>query len=236
MSDYVLAWDLETIPDLEAVGRVNDLEPGDEEGAKDILGEKFPKHPFHKIVCIGAIIAERTANGWEITSRGAPHSGQRSEAELIRSFVRRIGELQPTLVTFNGNGFDLPVLRYRALVHRISAPGLMAMPYFNRYSAQSVDLCDVLASYGSAKATLNEISRTLGFSGKASGIDGSNVAKLHAEGRVEEISAYCLEDVTNTYRIWLAHELFCGRLTEEQYRQSDGLVTGSQTSIGVEPT
>lgn len=223
MSSYVLVWDLETVPDLDAVGRVHDLEDGDFDGAREILGGKFPKHPFHKIICIGAIIAKRSERGWEIVSKGAPHAGERPEKELIRSFVNRIAELQPTLVTFNGSGFDLPVLRYRAIVHRISAPGLAALPYFNRYSQQSVDLCDVLASYGTARATLHEISKTLGFPGKASGIDGSDVAGLYAEGRIEEISAYCLEDVNNTYRMWLAHELFCGRLTEDQYKASDAL-------------
>jgi predicted PolB exonuclease-like 3'-5' exonuclease len=222
MSDYVLVWDLETIPDLEAVGRVHDLKLGDEQSARDILGDKFPKHPFHKIVCIGAIIARIEQKGWRIISRGAPHVGERTEGQLIESFVGRIAELQPTLVTFNGNGFDLPVLRYRAMVHRISAPGLIALPYFNRYSTQSVDLCDVLASYGTGKATLHEISRTLGFAGKASGIDGSNVATLYADGRIQEIADYCIEDVTNTYRIWLTHELFCGRLTPEQYQYSEG--------------
>jgi predicted PolB exonuclease-like 3'-5' exonuclease len=86
---------------------------------------------------------------------------------------------------------------------------------------QAHDLCDVLASFGNARATLHEISRVLGFAGKASGIDGSDVAQRFADGKIEEISKYCLEDVINTYRIWLAHELFCGRLTEEQYKLSD---------------
>ena len=107
MSDHVLVWDLETVPDLEAVARVNDLAPGDEQGAREILGDKFPKHPFHKIVCIGAVIAQRVPAGWKVISKGAPHIGQRSEAGLIEAFVNRIEELQPTLVTFNGNGFDL---------------------------------------------------------------------------------------------------------------------------------
>ncbi len=227
MSEYVLVWDLETVPDLEAVGRVHDLEADDAQGARDILGEKFPKHLFHKIVCIGAVIAQRDGMGWRVMSRGAPHVGERSEGQLIESFVGRIAELQPTLVTFNGNGFDLPVLRYRAMVHRIAAPGLMSLPYFNRYSTQSVDLCDVLASYGTAKATLHEISRTLGFAGKASGIDGSNVATLYSEGRIQEIADYCVEDVTNTYRIWLAHERFCGRLSVEQYDYSDGIASAA---------
>jgi 3'-5' exonuclease len=66
-------------------------------------------------------------------------------------------------VTFNGNSFDLPVLRYRALVNRIAAPGLSMRPYFNRYTEDAIDLCDVLSAFSSqGKATLNEICRTLG--------------------------------------------------------------------------
>jgi predicted PolB exonuclease-like 3'-5' exonuclease len=224
VGQYVLIWDLETVPDLEAVRRVHDTPDISDEEAVELLGGKFPKHPFHKIVCIGAIIAERIESSWKVISKGAPHIGDRTEMELIAGFVDRIAQLQPTLVTFNGNSFDLPVLRYRALAHRVSAPGLMSLPYFNRYSSQSVDLCDVLASYGTAKATLHEISRTLGFRGKGSGIDGSDVAEYFRAGRLREIADYCIEDVVNTYRIWLAHELFCGRLTAEEYTFSDAAV------------
>jgi len=48
--------------------------------------------------------------------------GERSEKELITSFVNRIAELNPQLVTFNGTSFDLPVLRYRAMMHAVAAP------------------------------------------------------------------------------------------------------------------
>jgi predicted PolB exonuclease-like 3'-5' exonuclease len=69
----------------------------------------------------------------------------------------------------------------------------------------------------------------MGFAGKASGINGSDVAQLFADGKIDEISKYCLEDVINTYRIWLAHELFCGRLTQEQHKLSDeGALQGAQ--------
>jgi predicted PolB exonuclease-like 3'-5' exonuclease len=163
--------------------------------------------------------------GWQVLSKGAPHCGSRTEADLIEAFGNRIGEYQPRLVTFNGNSFDLPVLRYRALVHRVSCPGLSTLPYFHRYSQEAVDMCDVLSSYGKAKATLHEISRVMGLAGKASGIDGSDVAELFEQGRMDEISAYCLEDVVNTYRIWLAHELFCGRISKQQYTLSDEAVS-----------
>jgi hypothetical protein len=68
--------------------------------------------------------------------------GERTEKELITAFCDKIAELRPQLVTFNGNSFDLPVLRYRAMVHGVSAPGLSARPYFHRYSEDAIDLCD----------------------------------------------------------------------------------------------
>jgi hypothetical protein len=66
------------------------------------------------------------------------------------------------LVTFNGNTFDLPVLRYRAMIHAVAAPGLTARPYFNRYTEDALDLCDVLSSFAPhTKASLNELSRIM---------------------------------------------------------------------------
>jgi Predicted 3'-5' exonuclease related to the exonuclease domain of PolB len=58
---------------------------------------------------------------------GAPHVGERTEKELITAFCDKIAQLNPQLVAFNGNSFDLPVLRYRAMVHGVSAPGLSAL-------------------------------------------------------------------------------------------------------------
>jgi predicted PolB exonuclease-like 3'-5' exonuclease len=65
---------------------------------------------------------------------------------------REIAELTPQLVTFNGNTLDLPVLRYRAMIHGISAPGLATRPYFNRYTDDAVDLCDILSSFAATHA------------------------------------------------------------------------------------
>ena len=226
MDDYVIAWDLETVPDLAAVARIHGLPTTETEIIREVLGEKFPKHLFHSIVCIGALIARRATipGPWEVVALGGPHIGERTEAELIAAFVARIAELQPRLVTFNGTRFDLPVLRYRAMLHRIAAPGLSSRPYFHRYTDDAVDLCDVLSSFGRAKATLHEISRMLGFAGKASGIDGGQVEQLVCEGRIAEVAAYCQEDVVNTYRIWLVHELFCGRLSAREYEASEEII------------
>ena len=158
---------------LPCVARVNGFDEADEAAAREALGEKFPKLIFHQIVCIGALIAERVEGVWIVRSLGAPSIAERTEAELIQSFVDRIAEFRPQLVTFNGSSFDLPVLRYRAMINRVAAPGLSLRPYFNRYTEDALDLCDALASFDQrAKTSLNDLCRALGFPGKPDDIDG----------------------------------------------------------------
>ncbi len=167
-------------------------------------------------------MAQRREEHWEVSAVGAPNIGERSEKEIISAFVNRIAELTPQLVTFNGSAFDLPVLRYRAMVRGVAAPGLALRPYFNRYTEDAIDLCDVLASFSPQnKASLHELCRVMGLPGKPEGIDGSEVEKCVRDGRIAEVSAYCETDVVNTYRVWLRYELFRGRLTESGLRASE---------------
>ena len=130
----VIVWDLETVPDLRGFAAANDLDGKTDDEIREAMGDKFPKHIYHSIACIGALIAHRDNDRWVIDALGAPHVGERTEKELIASFVDKIEELSPQLVTFNGHSFDLPVLRYRAMTHSIAALGLSARPYFNRYA------------------------------------------------------------------------------------------------------
>jgi predicted PolB exonuclease-like 3'-5' exonuclease len=162
---------------------------------------------------------------WEVSALGAPHVGERPEKALIASFVDRIAELYPQVVTFNGSSFDLPVLRYRATVHGVSAPSLSQRPYFNRYTEDAIDLC-VLSSFSfQGKATLHELCRVMGLPGKPDGISGADVERFYREGRIREIAEYCESDVVNTYRVWLRYELFCGRLSHAEFEVSEaGLV------------
>ncbi len=156
--ETVIVWDLETVPDLDGFATANGLIGKTNEEVRQAIGEKFPKHIYHSIVCIGALIAHSEKDHWAIDAVGAPHVGERSEKQLIADFTGRIGYLKPQLVTFNGNGFDLPVLRYRAMIHGVSAPGLSTRPYFNRYTDDGLDLCDALSSYSQqAKVTLHEL-------------------------------------------------------------------------------
>jgi predicted PolB exonuclease-like 3'-5' exonuclease len=144
----------------------------------------------------------------------------------------KIAELSPQLVTFNGNSFDLPVLRYRAIlryramVHGVSAPGLSTRPYFHRYTEDAIDLCDALSSFSpGGKATLHEVSRVIGLPGKPKGFDGGEVERYFHEGKIKEIADYCESDVVNTYRVWLRYELFRGALTQITFQTSERNLT-----------
>jgi predicted PolB exonuclease-like 3'-5' exonuclease len=218
----VIVWDIETVPDLKGYAAANGHEGRGDDEIRAAMGDKFPKHIYHSIVCIGALVAHQDAAHWTVDALGAPHVGERSEKALIAAFVDRIAELSPQLVTFNGSSFDLPVLRYRAMVHGVAAPGLSLRPYFNRYTEDAIDLCDVLSSFSfQGKASLHELCRVMGLPGKPDGIAGGDVEKFFRDGRVREIAEYCESDVVNTYRVWLRYELFRGRLSDEQFRASE---------------
>ena len=218
MTQNILVWDIESVPDLRRFALANELYTQSDPAIREKIGDKFPKHVFHSIICIGALVAHRDPDRWIVDAIGAPHIGERDEKELIQTFVDRIAELKPQLITFNGNSFDLPVLRYRAMIHEVAAPGLAMRPYFNRYSEDAVDLCDVLSSFSpNAKATLDEICRSMGLPGKPDDIDGSEVESYFLKGRIKEIADYCEVDVVNTYLLWLRHELFRGKLSKPEH-------------------
>src|ERR1039457_3488559 len=105
MSISVIIWDLETVPDLRGFAAANDLVGRADAEIREVLGNKFPKHIYHSILCIGALVAYREDDHWVVDALGAPYVGERTEKQLIAAFCDRIAELTPQLVTFNGNSF-----------------------------------------------------------------------------------------------------------------------------------
>ncbi len=224
MSDnLVLIFDLETIPDIHAYAAAAGLLGHPEETVRQQMGDKFPRQIFHRIACVGSLLAARGADGaWRPSDLEAPHLGEKPERELVQGFVDRIGTLKPRLVTFNGASFDLPVMRYRAMIHSIAAPGLARRAYFDRMGSDTVDLCDLLSSYDNHhRISLQQLARVLGLPGKPEGVDGGAVETMFREGRHADIANYCRSDVINTYRIWLRYELFRGALGEAEFATSE---------------
>jgi len=136
----VIVWDIETVPDIKSFAAANGHDGKSDDEIRVAMGDEFPKHIYHSMICIGALSAHEEDGRWAVDALGTLHVGERSEKALISSFVDRIAQLTPQLVTFNGASFDLPALRYRAMVHGIAAPGLSSRPYFNRYAEDAAQI------------------------------------------------------------------------------------------------
>jgi hypothetical protein len=67
----VIVWDLETVPDLPGFAVANDLFGQTDADVRAALGNKFPKHIYHTIVCIGALVAHREGDYWAVDALGA---------------------------------------------------------------------------------------------------------------------------------------------------------------------
>lgn len=227
----VLIFDIETIPDLASGRRLYDLEGLKDADVAKVMFHKrreetgdseFLRHPLHQVVAISVVL--RHADQLRVWSLGDANS---SEAEILRRFYEGVEKYTPTLVTWNGSGFDLPVLHYRSLLHGISAPRYWDTGehdrdfkwnnYLSRFHARHTDLMDVLSAYqGRATARLDDIALMLGQPGKL-GMDGSQVWDAYQAGKLAEIRNYCETDVLNTYLVYLRFELIRGNLDSKSY-------------------
>ncbi len=227
----VLVFDIETVPDVATGRRLYDLAGlGDREVAnvmfhkrRQVTGESefLPLH-LHRVVAISAVLA--TPQQVKVWSLGEADA---DEAEIIRRFFDGIERFTPVLVSWNGSGFDLPVLHYRALLHGIAAPRYWETGdedrdfrwnnYISRYHDRHTDLMDVLAAYQPrAAARLDEVAVMLGLPGKM-GLSGADVWERYLAGDIGGIRDYCETDVLNTYLVYLRFELIRGRLLAAEY-------------------
>ena len=223
-----LVFDIETVPDAE-LGRRLGFEGDDVQVAERMLaarseetGSSFLPLEQHRIVAISTAL--RSGDQLQVWSLGAADGG---EDDLVRRFFAGIEKLRPTLVSWNGTGFDLPVLHYRMLRHGIAAPAYWDTGerdrdfkwnnYLNRYHARHVDLMDVLSAYQArGRASLEHASLLLGLPGKL-GMGGEQVFEYWKAGRLADIRAYCETDVLNTYLVWLRFQLVRGQLTAAEH-------------------
>jgi predicted PolB exonuclease-like 3'-5' exonuclease len=227
----VLAFDIETVPDCAGIRRLYGLPESlpDAEVAEVAFqkrrthtGSDFLAPHLHRVVVISCVL--RDAEGLKIWSIGEPEA---SEGVALQRFFDGLEKLVPQLVSWNGGGFDLPVLSYRALAHGVQAAKFWDQgeddkdfrwnSYVSRYHARHLDLMDVLAMYQPRNnAPLDEVAQIAGLPGKI-GIGGAAVWPAYLEGRIGEIRAYCEADTVNTYLLWLRFQLLRGALSVEQH-------------------
>jgi 3'-5' exonuclease len=189
---------------------------------REVTGGEFLSLEQQRVVAISVVLRSRdTLKVWSLGEMAS------SEKELIERFYDGLDKYSPDLVSWNGSGFDLPVLHYRALKHGIVAPRYWETGdedqsfrwnnYLNRYHARHLDLMDVLSGYQSrARAGLDNVAVLLGLPGKL-GMHGEQVWECYQRGELAAIRDYCETDVINTYLIYLRFELIRGRLSAAQY-------------------
>lgn len=227
----VLVFDIETIPDLDGGRLIYDLQGLNDDDATSALfalrrqenGTEFLRLPLHKVVAISVVL--RQQNGaLKVWSLGDENS---NEKELIERFYEGIDRFVPQLVSWNGTGFDLPVLNYRAMLHRVSAPRFWEKGdtdhsfrydnYISRFHQRHTDVMDMVALFnGRAVAPLDQVASLLGFPGKM-GMDGGKVFETVKSGNLRAVRDYCETDVLNTYLVFLRFQLMQGKLDNAGY-------------------
>lgn len=229
----VFAFDIETVPDVETGRRLLGLDGLSDSAVANAMyqvrrqetgSSEFLKLHLHRVVAISGVLCRSDKLAvWSLGEAGSP------EQELIRRFFEGIERYTPTLVSWNGAGFDLPVLHYRALLHGVTARcywecgeddhSFRYNNYINRYHWRHIDLMDVLSLYQSrAVASLDEVAVMLGLPGKM-GKSGAQVWESYQQGRLDDIRNYCETDAVNTYLIFLRFELMRGNLDQVGYEQ-----------------
>lgn len=233
-----LVFDLETIPDVEGLRRlhgwgedVSDAEVAQRAFAarKELTGSDFLPLHLQRVAVVGCVF--RDDQGFRVRCLG---QADNPEQTLLAGFFKTIERYTPKLISWNGNGFDLPVLHYRSLIHGVVAPrywdtgeddrDFRYNNYLSRYHTRHLDLMDVLAKYnGRGNAPLDDLSKLCGFPGKL-GMDGSQVWEAWTQGRGNEVRAYCETDVVNTWLVYCRFRLLRGELDASSYDAEIALV------------
>jgi len=227
-----LVFDIETIPDVAFGRRLYNLDGlPDEQVAKAMFalrrqgtGNDFLPHEQQRVVAISCAL--RSRDGLKLWSLGDVNS---SEAQLLERFFDGIEKFSPDLISWNGSGFDLPVLSLRALAAGVQAPrywetgdGDTAFRYNNylsRFHWRHTDLMDVLSGFqGRGRVSLQNAAYLLGLPGKL-GFSGDQVWDAWLAGNLVGIRQYCETDVLNTYLIYMRFEMMRGRITRERYAE-----------------
>jgi len=238
----VLAFDIETVPDIAGLRKLHGL--GKDVTDRDVAdmafqlrrqatgGDFLPLH-LHRVIVISCALRER--DSFRVWSLGDTED---DEGGLIQRFFDGVEKYTPQIVSWNGGGFDFPVLHYRGLIHGVKAPRYWDMGegdyrdsrdfkwnnYISRYHARHLDLMDLLALYQPrANAPLDDLAQLVGLPGKL-GLEGAGVWPAYQAGKLADIRNYCEIDVANTYLLFLRFQLMRGALTGEQHAAECELV------------
>ena len=232
-SNPILVFDIETVADTDAARRIYpqlaELNDADTLSALTAIriqeaGHDFMRLPLQRIVCISALyIKDGTFSLFSLTA------DKFSEKDILTKFFRAFSEVKrlPKVISWNGSGFDIPVLIYRAMQYDLSAPWLFEEGeriknmrfdnYVNRFHTRHLDLMDRFSQYGASRREAMDVVASLyGLPGKTD-IDGSMVGDLVSNSDWQTLSIYCESNVMNTWLIYLRWLRLTGQLTSPDF-------------------
>lgn len=222
-----LLFDVESIPDGELIAKTkyHDRNYTSDQAVAmfrqellDETGKDFIPFTYHLPVALVIAKIRDDFSLMEIVSLDEPL--HRPEAITKNFWLGWEKYAHPTLVTFNGRGFDIPLMELSAYRFGISAPAwfnLYDRTYSqnrNRYNLDAhLDLHEILTNFGSTwfRGGLNLAAAILKKPGKID-VQGDMVLEMHRQGRLNEISEYCRCDVLDTYFVFLRLQVLMGRL------------------------
>lgn len=222
----IVSFDIETIPDPDLGRRLLGFEGTDLEVVHQMVARRreetggsteYPQQPWHRIVCVCATVLDPGRRAAWIRYLGGDLLDERSQ---IEGFFRLVTtELDaPRLVSWNGAGFDLPILRYRGMLHGIAAPGFYRADggwkwnnYQGRYHDMHVDVMDVLAGFGAGpRVGLGTLSRVLSMPTKS--FLERPIYDHVLDGGWEAVVEYCKLDTVDTLLVFLLWAHHSGHL------------------------
>jgi predicted PolB exonuclease-like 3'-5' exonuclease len=215
--DRLVCLDIETVPDRTLIPHWDE-------------GKCPPKPIWHRIVAISFVQAsiERNESSESYAVTGCRSGGQADwdEQRLLSKFWQYFAESAPRVVTWNGKGFDLPVLRARAMMYGISAqswyrPGNKWDNYLQRFAPDwHCDLMEQLSDYRACSAMkLDDFALAIGLPGKIGG-HGSEVEAMMRRGEIHEVRSYCEADCLNLFVLYTRWALLSGRSDQRGHNAS----------------
>jgi predicted PolB exonuclease-like 3'-5' exonuclease len=229
MSDHLayFVFDIESVADAQLVSKVHfngNVPP--QEAIRKYRDELLKKNdsdfiPYTFQIPISVVIGKVT-DDFSLIDIVVLDEPEYRPHEICNKFWRGWAAYkQPTFVSFNGRGFDIPMLEQAAFRYGISVPGWFALDAKtfeqprNRYNMKAhIDLCDILTNYGATRFNggLNLAASILGKPGKME-TQGSMVQDLYDAGELAKINDYCRCDVLDTYFIFLRVMVLTGKLS-----------------------
>lgn len=221
------AWlivDTESVPDGELLAKVK--YPGEpllpeaaieraraEAREQSYNGSDFIPVTFQKPVAVCVLRVSADYRLQKLTCLDAPLF---RPDEIVKKFWLGVGMLKSKLVTFNGRGFDMPLLELAAFRQSLSLKDYL-LTSRNRFGGGALDLQEFFSNFNACRLPggLNVLSKMIGLPGKMD-VAGDQVLDMYRAGELQAINDYCLCDTLDTYFVFLRTRVMTGELEPEE--------------------